>query len=227
MDRRPVTVLPALILVVIAFPSFSNLFYQEQEPNLVEIAQSGDMDNPIIWPEAAAKGWVNIKAQGNQWNWTYTYGDELDQDGAPIEFVSNPLHLGKSTDPVATPERPKNLAVDYPLVLPVNRYIRYQTRASDVIHSFTVPAFGFKTDAIPGKLNQGWFLVRETGVYYGQCSELCGVNHAYMPIEVRVVTEAEYAQWLDLMRAGDFDTAAQRVAQFDSQTSKTQLASAQ
>ena len=205
------TAVPVLILVAIAGPSFSNLFYQENEPDLVAITESGSVDDPNIFTDAAAKGWVTVKAQGNQWNWTYTYPDELGADGYPIEFVSNPLQQGLSTDIPATAERPRNLATDYAMVVPANRYIRYQTAAADVIHSWTVPAFGVKTDAVPGRLNEGWFLVTEPGVYYGQCSELCGKNHAYMPIEVRVVPDDQYAGWLELMRSGDFDAANQFV----------------
>lgn len=218
------TAVPVLILVVIALPSFTNLYYQEQEPDLETIAQMVGSDDPNIYPEAAALGWITVKAQGNQWNWTYSYVDELDEAGYPLEFVSNPLHLGQRDDPVGTVDAPTNLAVDYPLVIPVMRYIRYQTTASDVIHSWTVPAFGFKTDAVPGKLNQGWFLVERPGVYYGQCSELCGINHAYMPIEIRVVPQAQYDRWLDAMRSGDFDGARQLVATIEPLDGPTRLA---
>ncbi|MEL6663080.1 MAG: cytochrome c oxidase subunit II [Pseudomonadota bacterium] len=214
------TSVPVLILVVIALPSFTNLFYIEQEPDLEEIAQSGDFDDPNVYPAAAELGFVTVKAQGNQWNWTYEYMDELDEEGYPLSFVSNPVHKGLSTDEedyvrntgrTDFASKPKNLATDYPMVIPVGRYIRYQTTAADVIHSWTVPSFGVKTDAIPGKLNQGWFLVEEEGVYYGQCSELCGVNHAFMPIEVRAVSQEAYDRWVDLMKDGDFEGAVQVV----------------
>ncbi len=217
------TVVPVIILIVIAGPSFSNLFYQENEPDLVAIAESGDMDDPNVFVEAAAKGWVTVKTQGNQWNWTYIYTDELDDQGYPIEFVSNPLQRGVSSDVPPTSPALRNLEVDYPMVVPANRYIRYQTAASDVIHSWTVPAFGVKTDAVPGRLNEGWFLVEKPGVYYGQCSELCGKDHAFMPIEVRVVPEALYAEWLTTMKNGDFDGAAQLVQNV---TGETRLAQA-
>ncbi len=214
------TVVPVLILIAIASPSFANLYYQDAEPDLTEIAASGDLDNPNIYPEAAGKGWVTVKAQGNQWNWTYQYPDVVDEAGYPLEFTSNPVHKGRSDDAVSYEaltgredfaDRLTNLAVDNPMVIPVNRYIRYQTTASDVIHSWTVPSFGVKTDAVPGKLNEGWFLVTEPGVYYGQCSELCGVNHAFMPIEVRAVSEAQYEQWLEAMLAGAYEDAFQIV----------------
>ena len=220
------TAVPVLILVAIAGPSFSNLFYQENEPDLEEIALSGDLDDPNVFVEAAQKGWVTIKAQGNQWNWTYTYSDEIDSSGYALEFVSNPLQTDLSSDAPHSESRPRLLAVDYPMVIPANRYIRYQTAASDVIHSWTVPSFGVKTDAIPGRLNEGWFLVEEPGVYYGQCSELCGRNHAFMPIEVRVVSESQYADWLALMKDGDFDAATQLVSKISPMDEAARLAMA-
>ena len=120
----------------------------------------------------------------------------------------------------------KYLSVDYPLVVPAGRYVRYYTAASDVIHSFAMPSFGIKTDAVPGRLNEGWFKVDEPGVYYGQCSELCGKNHAFMPIEIRVVEQAQYDAWLDIMRSGDFDAAAQRVAQIETDQQFARLSAA-
>lgn len=221
------TTVPVIILVIIAGPSFSNLFYQENEPDLVEIAESGDLNDPNVFVEAAKEGWITIKTQGNQWNWTYYYMDELDDGGFPLEFVSNPIHLGLPSDPAPTPEKPKYLATDYPMVIPVNRYIRYQTAAADVIHSWTVPSFGVKTDAVPGRLNEGWFLVEKTGVYYGQCSELCGKNHAFMPIEVRVVPQQQYDRWVETMMAGDFDAAVEMVQIIEPMAETTRLASAE
>ncbi|WP_269403047.1 cytochrome c oxidase subunit II [Henriciella marina] len=227
------TVVPVLILVAIAGPSFSNLFYQENQPDLEVIATAED-DNPNIYPDAAAQGWITVKAQGNQWNWTYSFPDELDDGGYPVEFVSNPLQRGLSSDQDTEAARgPRNLSTDYPLVLPVNRYIRYQTAASDVIHSWTVPAFGVKTDAVPGRLNEGWFLVEEEGTYYGQCSELCGKDHAYMPIEVRVVDQATYDTWISTLRSGDFEGAfgaldqAQVASNSDRTGAQTRLARAE
>ncbi|MEO1101073.1 MAG: cytochrome c oxidase subunit II [Pseudomonadota bacterium] len=232
------TVVPVLILVAIAGPSFTNLYYQDRAPNLEQVVATGGElrdagDEAALerflknnYPEAAAKGWVNVKAQGNQWNWTYSYPDELDGSGYPVEFVSNPIHVGLSTDPEGTKADPRMLAVDYPMVVPAGRYVRYYTAASDVIHSFAMPSFGIKTDAVPGRLNQGWFLVEEPGVYYGQCSELCGVNHAYMPIEIRVVPEDQYNRWLELMKAGDFDGGRAVVAEIEPLSRETRLASA-
>ncbi|MEZ5998957.1 MAG: cytochrome c oxidase subunit II [Hyphomonas sp.] len=214
------TVVPALILVGIASQSFPNLYYQDVPPNLQHVqdkAKSLLADGKSSQyeafvkeynPDAAAKGYVNVKVQGNQWNWTYSYPDITDESGYPLEFVSNPLQTGLPSD---SAEGPRNLAVDYPMVVPAGRYIRYYTAAADVIHSFAVPAFAIKTDAVPGRLNEGWFLVDEPGVYYGQCSELCGVNHAYMPIEVRVVPQAQFDRWAQLMLTGDYDAAAASV----------------
>jgi cytochrome c oxidase subunit 2 len=220
------TAVPVIILVLIAGPSFSNLFYQENEPDLEAIAQSGDLDDPNIYVDAAKEGWITVKAEGmGNWAWTYYYMDELDADGYPIQYVSNGIHYGLPTDPPATPEKPLYLATDYPMVIPVNRYIRYQTTSDRVIHSWTVPAFGVKTDAVPGRLNEGWFLVEETGVYYGQCSELCGKNHAFMPIEVRVVPQEQYDSWLEVMRTGDIDAATQLVQVIEPMDEATRLAS--
>ena len=220
------TAVPVIILVAIAGPSFSNLFYQENEPDLEAIAQSGDLDDPNIYVDAAKEGWITVKAEGmGNWAWTYYYMDELDADGYPIQYVSNGIHYGLPTDPPATPEKPLYLATDYPMVIPVNRYIRYQTTSDRVIHSWTVPAFGVKTDAVPGRLNEGWFLVEETGVYYGQCSELCGKNHAFMPIEVRVVPQDQYDRWIEVMKTGDVDAATELVQVIDPIGEATRLAS--
>lgn len=220
------TAVPVIILVAIAGPSFSNLFYQENEPDLALIAESGDLDDPNVFVEAAKEGWITIKAEGmGNWAWTYYYMDELDMDGYPVQYVSNGIHFGLPTDPAPTPEKPLYLATDYPMVIPVNRYIRYQTTSDRVIHSWTVPAFGVKTDAVPGRLNEGWFLVEQTGVFYGQCSELCGKNHAFMPIEVRVVPQDQYDRWLEVMKTGDIDAATQLVQVIDSDGEATRLAS--
>jgi len=240
------TVVPALILVGIASLSFPNLYYQNVTPNLGEIAATskqllaeGKTGQHLAYtknyfPDAAEKGFVNVKAQGNQWNWTYTYPDILDDTGAPIEFVSNGIHKGRpgdkanfeaSTGRTDFDSLPVNYAVDYPMVVPAGRYVRYYTAAADVVHSFAVPAFAIKTDAVPGRLNEGWFLVEEPGVYYGQCSELCGIDHAYMPIEVRVVPQAQFDQWAELMKTGDFEAAVASVLTIASTDAETQLAS--
>ncbi|MEM6900511.1 MAG: cytochrome c oxidase subunit II [Pseudomonadota bacterium] len=224
---------PVMILVAIAIVSFPLLYYFDAEPDLEAIA-SGEVTASVEDQAAAAQGWVNVKAQGNQWNWTYSYPDALDDSGYPLEFTSSPLHtgqpeldreryelLGKS---VPFDEQPVNLAVDLPMVVPAGRYIRYYTAAADVIHSFAMPSFGIKTDAVPGRLNEGWFKVDQPGVYYGQCSELCGKDHAFMPIEIRVVPQAQYDEWLRIMMTGDADAAAEYVSVINTPTRLASIA---
>jgi cytochrome c oxidase subunit II len=160
------TVVPVVILVVIAIPSFRILFVQLHTP-------PADL---------------TIKATGNQWNWTYTYPDEK------IEFTS--IMLSEAERTKMNPVPPRLLGVDNPIVVPVNKVVRMHVIGSDVIHAWTVPSFGVKIDAIPGRLNETWFKATREGVYYGQCSELCGKDHAFMPIEVRVLSEQAYATWL-------------------------------
>jgi cytochrome c oxidase subunit II len=154
------TIVPVLILVAVAVPSFRLLFLQ--------------LDIP--------KADLTIKATGKQWFWTYSY-----PDNGPFEFDSL----------MAADKQPRLLAVDNEVVVPVNKVVRVQTTAADVIHSFAVPSFGIKIDAIPGRLNETWFKATKTGWFYGQCSELCGKDHAYMPIAIRVVTEQEFAAWVE------------------------------
>ena len=98
---------------------------------------------------------------------------------------------------MAADKQPRLLAVDNEVVVPVNKVVRVQTTAADVIHSFAIPSFGIKIDAVPGRLNETWFKATKTGWFYGQCSELCGKDHAYMPIAIRVVTEQEFAAWVE------------------------------
>lgn len=124
---------------------------------------------------------LTIKATGKQWYWTYSY-----PDNGKFEFDSL----------LAADKQPRLLAVDNELVVPVNKVVRVQVIGADVIHSFAVPAFGIKIDAVPGRLNETWFKAEQTGMFYGQCSELCGKDHAYMPIAVRVVTEDEFKKWV-------------------------------
>jgi cytochrome c oxidase subunit II len=129
---------------------------------------------------------VTVKAVGKQWYWSYNYPD------SKFEFDSIMLQ-----DKDRKPDQPRLLAVDNDLVVPVNKIVRVQVIGSDVIHAFAVPSFGIKIDAVPGRLNETWFKATREGIYYGQCSELCGKDHAYMPIAVRVVSEKDYATWLD------------------------------
>jgi cytochrome c oxidase subunit 2 len=154
------TLIPVLILVGIAVPSFRLLFEE--------------LDLP--------KADLTIKATGKQWYWTYAY-----PDNGKFEFDSL----------MAQDKQPRLLGVDNEMVVPVNKVVRIETTGADVIHSFAVPAFGIKIDAIPGRLNETWFKATKTGMFYGQCSELCGKDHAFMPIAVRVVNDQEFAAWVE------------------------------
>ena len=159
------TVVPVLILVTIAVPSFRLLFEE--------------LDIP--------KADVTVKATGKQWFWTYSY-----PDNGNFEFDSLML-----ADKDRKAGQPRLLSVDNELVVPVNKVVRVVTTGADVIHSFAVPAFGIKIDAVPGRLNETWFKATREGMYYGQCSELCGRDHSFMPIAVRVVNDKDYSAWLD------------------------------
>jgi cytochrome c oxidase subunit 2 len=161
------TVVPVAILVVIAVPSFRLLFFQQDLP-------PADL---------------TVKATGKQWYWTYSYPD------SKFEFDS--IMLQDKEREKLQPVPPRLLAVDNAMVVPVNKVVRVQTIGAEVIHAFAVPSFGIKIDAIPGRLNETWFKATREGIYYGQCSELCGKDHAFMPIEVRVVSEQAFAAWLE------------------------------
>jgi cytochrome c oxidase subunit 2 len=154
------TLIPVLILVAIAVPSFRLLFQQ--------------LDIP--------KADLTVKVTGKQWYWSYAY-----PDNGKFEFDSL----------MAADKQPRLLGVDNEMVVPVNKVVRVQTTGADVIHAFAVPAFGVKIDSIPGRLNETWFKATKVGMYYGQCSELCGKDHAFMPIAVRVVTDQEFASWVE------------------------------
>jgi len=157
------TIIPVLILVAIAIPSFRLLFAQYDFP----------------------KADLHITATGSQWYWTYEYPDH-----------------GITFDSIMVPEadlkegQPRLLAVDRDVVVPVNKNVIVGLKSNDVIHDWAIPAFGVKLDAVPGRLQSTWFRAEREGIFYGQCSELCGRNHAFMPIAVRVVSEAEFADWL-------------------------------
>jgi len=159
------TVIPVVILAVIAVPSFRLLFHQ--------------LDTP---PSD-----ITVKATGKQWFWTYNY-----PDNGKFEFDSLMLQ-----DKDRKADQPRLLSVNNEMVVPVNKIVRVQVIGSDVIHSFTIPSFGVRIDAIPGRLNETWFKATREGMYYGQCSELCGRDHAFMPIAVRVVSEQAFNEWVD------------------------------
>jgi cytochrome c oxidase subunit 2 len=178
------TLVPVIILVAIAVPSFKLLFLE------------------LTIPPAD----VTVKATGKQWYWSYSYPD------SKFEFDSL-----LACDPQRLKcEPPRLLAVDNAMVVPVNKVIHVQVIGAEVIHSFAVPSFGIKIDAVPGRLNETWFKATREGIYYGQCSELCGRDHAYMPIEVRVVSEKDYTAWLD--------QAKKKYATDDSNPAATQVA---
>lgn len=160
------TVVPVLILVAIAVPSFQLLFFQQNIP-------PADL---------------TIKATGKQWFWSYAY-----PDNGGFEFDS----LMIREDRLRRADQPRLLAVDNEVVVPVNKVVRVQVTAADVLHAFAVPSFGVKIDAVPGRLNELWFKATREGIYYGQCSELCGQDHYRMPIQVRVVNDAEFAAWIE------------------------------
>nr|WP_244314337.1 MULTISPECIES: cytochrome c oxidase subunit II [unclassified Pannonibacter] len=169
------TVVPILILVVIAVPSFRLLYKQLEIPPF-------DM---------------TIKATGYQWYWGYEYTDEA---LAGISFDSLMVKDDEraavaQARGVSIDEVPRLLATDYDVVVPVGKTVRVQVTAADVIHAFAMPAFGVKIDAVPGRLNETWFRSEKTGVFYGQCSELCGKDHAFMPITIRVVTQEQFDTW--------------------------------
>ena len=158
------TVVPVLMLVTIAVPSFRLLFYQLNVPPAE----------------------VTVKATGKQWFWSYSYPDNK------FEFDSLMLQ-----DKDRKAGQPRLLAVDNEMVVPVNKVVRVLTTGADVIHSFAIPSFGIKIDAIPGRINETWFKAEREGMYYGQCSELCGKDHAFMPIAIRVVNQKDYTAWIE------------------------------
>ena len=158
------TIVPVLILLLIAVPSFRLLFVQLDVPK----------------PD------LTVKATGKQWLWSYTYPDNGD-----FEFSSTVVQ-----DKDLKPGQPRLLAVDNEMVVPVNKVVHVLVTGADVIHSFAVPSFGIRIDAVPGRINDTWFKATREGMYYGQCSELCGVDHSFMPIAVRVVSDQEFTAWV-------------------------------
>ena len=157
------TLIPCLILIVMAVPSFKILYKQDTIP----------------------KADLTIKAVGYQWYWGYEYPDEN------IIFDS---YMIEEEDLKA--DQPRLLAVDNEVVVPVNKVVKVLITANDVLHAWALPSFGVKRDAVPGRINETWFKAEKEGTYYGQCSELCGIKHAFMPITVKVVSEEDYQEWL-------------------------------
>ena len=161
------TLIPCLILIVMAVPSFKILYKQDTIP----------------------KADLTIKAVGYQWYWGYEYPDEN------IIFDS---YMIEEKD--LTADQPRLLSVDNEVVVPVNKVVKVLITANDVLHAWALPAFGVKRDAVPGRINETWFKAEKEGTYYGQCSELCGIKHAFMPITVKVVSEENYQEWLSEAR---------------------------
>jgi cytochrome c oxidase subunit II len=157
------TLIPCLILIVMAVPSFNILYKQDTIPKVD----------------------LTIKAVGYQWYWGYEYPDEN------IIFESYMIKEENLKE-----NQPRLLTVDNEVVVPVNKVVKVLITANDVLHAWALPSFGVKRDAVPGRINETWFKAEKVGTYYGQCSELCGIQHAFMPITVRVVTDEEYATWL-------------------------------
>ena len=158
------TLVPCLILIVMAVPSFKVLDSQDEIP----------------------KAEVTIKAIGYQWYWGYEYPDEN------IIFDSYMIE-----DADLKENQPRLLTVDNEVYVPVNKVVKVMITANDVLHAWALPSFGVKRDAVPGRINETWFKAERTGTFYGQCSELCGIKHAFMPITVNVVTEDDYKKWLE------------------------------
>lgn len=171
------TIVPVLLLLVIVVPSMRLLYFQDVIP-------PADM---------------TIKATGDTWAWNYAYPDF---DGQVEEYVSNML----DEDTANTLDVPYLLASDAPLVVPVDTTVKVLVTSNNNMHSFAMPSFGIKMDAVPGIINETWFKVAEEGTYYGQCSEICGIKHAYMPIHIEVVSKAEFAEWV--VNGGTFDAPA-------------------
>ena len=198
------TVLPVLVLIVIAIPSFGVLSDQLTTPDGerkylgANIFSFGDVDVPA--PE------LTVKVTGQQWYWDYEYVDQ------GLAFTQ--LMLNEQERLATKPNQPRLLAVDNELVVPVDTTVRLQVTSDPigVIHAFAVPSFGVLIDAVPGRLNETWFNARETGLYYGQCRELCGKDHAYMPIAVRVVSKEDFATYMAAFEGGDYATAAATLA---------------
>ena len=161
------TVIPVIILVIIGIPSVKLLFE-------LDVPQNAD---------------ITIKAIGRQWYWTYEYPND-----DPAKCFGYDSNMIDTKDLKAG--QPRLLEVDKKLVVPVDTTVRILVTSSDVLHSFAVPALGIKRDCVPGRINETWFRVHQPGVYYGQCSELCGINHGFMPIAIHVVPKEQYDQWI-------------------------------
>ena len=169
------TVVPVLILVMIAIPSFKLMYYMDRVPDSK----------------------MTIKVTGHQWVWEYTYPDQGNINFKSLMIEDKDLKAGQ----------PRLLEVDNPLVIPVATNIRVQVTGDDVIHSWFVPSFGVQEYAVVGRLNEAWINVEHEGTYYGECNQICGVNHAFMPIEVKVVSQADFQKWVQTQKTAMRDQA--------------------
>ncbi|MBK1667711.1 cytochrome c oxidase subunit II [Rhodovibrio sodomensis] len=165
------TAVPVIILVVIAIPSFKLLYYEDQVVD--------------------AK--MTVKAIGRQWYWSYEYPDHGGISFDAFMIADSEIEPSKG--------ELRQLSTNQAVVLPVDTNVRILTTSSDVLHSFAMPSMGVKKDAVPGQLNETWVRIQEQGLYYGQCSELCGVRHNAMPIEIKAVSKQEFEQWVGQMQA--------------------------
>lgn len=176
------TIMPSIILILIAIPSFTLLYSMDE----------------IIDPS------VTIKVIGHQWYWAYEYGDfvyAIENNGLNENILESPIKFDSymiPTDELINGQL-RLLAVDNPIVLPVGLHIRVITTAADVLHSWAIPSLGLKIDCVPGRLNQTCMFIKRKGIFYGQCSEICGVNHGFMPIVIRAVNILDYRRWLYFM----------------------------
>jgi cytochrome c oxidase subunit II len=171
------TAVPVLILIFIAIFSFPLLYKEDVVPSKVDLT---------------------IKAIGHQWYWEYEYPD--------IEGLSVTANMLETREAAKAAGKPYLLGTDNAVVVPVNKVVRIQTTAADVIHSWAMPQFGVKIDAVPGRLNEEWFKAEETGTFYGQCSEVCGIKHFAMPIEIKVVTQQEFDAWVASQKSASLNS---------------------
>ncbi|HXG44464.1 MAG TPA: cytochrome c oxidase subunit II, partial [Gemmatimonadales bacterium] len=211
------TIVPILILVVIAVPSFRLLYYSDRAPTEVEVTVDGrKVKQPAYTP-------ITIKARGHQWYWSYVYeashevdaqGKPVMKDGKPVDKLAGNRFLFNSRIACrggVSDQDKKNCAdfeqangrkpvrlldVTNPVVIPVGTQVRLLVQGMDVIHAFAMPAMGVKVDANPGRINETWLFAKKPGMYYGQCSELCGTDHGFMPIAIKAVPRDEYEKWL-------------------------------
>lgn len=209
------TIIPIFILVIIAVPSFK-LLYGQYDPSKVY----DDFD-------PKTEKFLTVKAIGNQWNWDYEYQPGGDNEGFGVAEEISFTSIMLAEDELG-PDDQRLLAVDSEMVVPVNTFVRLHVTAdaSGVLHSFGLPAFGLKTDAVPGRLSETYFKAEREGVFFGQCSELCGKDHAYMPIAIRVVKPDQFKKWA-AAAADDVDAANEMLAVLIESGKTNKLASAQ